>query len=190
MNTQKAILLTIICSFFLTNCQTPLRTARTNLSVETFENLERRLKNTNAKLSFFQKFGPFKYKKTTNQSLQVTKKTLIEYDMFAPQHEGNSPLVIISHGNKSLKEAHRFQAERSFLLFEAITWRTRGLRSFRATHCEAAVLSPQLRAYASPLVVAKESRRLRWIAASLWRFCSSFSTSLFGKLRFRFVRPC
>ncbi len=112
MNILKPILIVILCSLFLTNCQTPLRTSRTSLNVETFDSLERRLKDSNIKLSFFQKFGPFQIKKTTNQNLQVTKNTLISYDMFAPQHKDKSPLIIISHGNKSLKEAHRFQAER------------------------------------------------------------------------------
>jgi dienelactone hydrolase len=77
-----------------------------------FTELERALLKAPVTLDHFDRPGPFKYHVRTNVALQISPREVVVADLAIPDHAANAPLVIISHGNHSRKEAHRYQAER------------------------------------------------------------------------------
>lgn len=56
--------------------------------------------------------GPFSYRLLENYHIKMSPKEDLITDAVVPRIRDKSPLVIIVHGNKSHKEAHRYQAER------------------------------------------------------------------------------
>lgn len=60
-------------------------------------------------LKQLQSRGPLKYSVYKNYQVTISPKLKIKADLFTPNITDRSPLVIISHGNKSTKTAHEFQ---------------------------------------------------------------------------------
>ena len=66
----------------------------------------------NISLATFHKRGPFKYEIIENNLVPISRTQTVLTDLLLPKQKIAAPLIIISHGNKSTKETHRFQAER------------------------------------------------------------------------------
>jgi dienelactone hydrolase len=77
-----------------------------------FRELGDTLKGRDPSLRIFERPGPFTYQVKENVAFRVDDDTTIVGDVVLPDHRAPAPLVIMSHGNHSRKEAHRYQAER------------------------------------------------------------------------------
>lgn len=65
-------------------------------------------------IDLFKAKGPFAYTVKRNQVIKIRtgkRRVTIVYDLAVPANEAKAPLVILSHGNMSRKEAHRYQIE-------------------------------------------------------------------------------
>lgn len=65
-----------------------------------------------ARLADWERQGPLPYRVTENLVIDLGRAGSVVADDVVPAVAGPTPLVIISHGNQSRKEAHRYQAER------------------------------------------------------------------------------
>ncbi len=65
----------------------------------------------NGQIDPFNEPGPFTVRSVLNQTITLAPMDQVLTDMFIPNQNGSSPLIIFVHGNKFSKEAHRSQAE-------------------------------------------------------------------------------
>lgn len=78
----------------------------------TFAELTAELMKREPSLADFDQEGPFKYDVRVNRVFRVTKTDTLVTDVAIPRYRSRAPLVIVSHGNHSRKEAHRSQIQR------------------------------------------------------------------------------
>ena len=77
-----------------------------------FADIKPFLFNINPDVKLFEKKGPFKYKLNKDFDIRVSKREVVNTDIYLSKHEGKAPLVIIQHGNLAHKGVHRNQARR------------------------------------------------------------------------------
>lgn len=66
----------------------------------------------NKKINQFDKQGPFSYKIVENYIINLSPENSLTTDLFLPNINDKSPLVVMVHGNKFNKGVHRQQGER------------------------------------------------------------------------------
>lgn len=109
-------LLTIIISFFcslisLVGCQTTLPPSWSDESHHSFRQFKNELVRFDASLDDFGEIGPFAFQLYENKVLRISDDHEVVVDFAKPKATSRAPLVIIAHGNRSAKEAHRNQIE-------------------------------------------------------------------------------
>jgi pimeloyl-ACP methyl ester carboxylesterase len=81
-------------------------------NARTFGQIEKILKNIRPNIDEFKHSGPIPINVETQLTLSLPGGQSLSYDSIAPKVKSASgPLVILIHGNRSYKEAHRYQAE-------------------------------------------------------------------------------
>ena len=93
----------------LTGCVHPSQNESN--AVYSFKDMPNSITKIDEKQDPYNMPGPFPVKVVINQILTLAPMDQVTTDMFIPDQNGSSPLIIIVHGNKFSKETHRSQAE-------------------------------------------------------------------------------
>ena len=95
----------------LSACQTNINARWREDRPRSFAQLKTEILKFDPDLGEFVEKGPFDYELQENLAFEVGEHGLILADVILSMGNGKAPLVIIVHGNRSAKEAHRYQAE-------------------------------------------------------------------------------
>lgn len=104
-------LVSLFAALWLLHCQSSQEFSWGDDVPKNFQELKNDLLKYDGVLNDFTHPGPFNYIVHEDKVIQITNDLSIVADFAKPKAKGKSPLVIISHGNRSAKEAHRYQIE-------------------------------------------------------------------------------
>ncbi len=102
-------LIYVLLFLFTSSCQTIARRDSNNPS---FGEVAQKIFTKPTDIEHFTKSGPIAFTPFINKHMDLDGLGTITFDYFRSELTGARPLVIISHGNHSWKEAHRYQGER------------------------------------------------------------------------------
>jgi dienelactone hydrolase len=104
--------ITLLTLVFSSNCSTTSHRERSSFKLDSFSELRPYVFSKKPDTRLFMRKGPFSYRVLKNFEIRVTKKDVINTDIYFSKHDEKAPLIIFQHGNLADKDAHRNQARR------------------------------------------------------------------------------
>lgn len=92
-------------------CQTDMNARWRDEEPSSFRQIKEEILRYDPDLGEFTGKGPFEYEMQENAAFDLGQYGTILADVMIARGSGKAPLVIIAHGNRSAKEAHRYQAQ-------------------------------------------------------------------------------
>ena len=105
---------TIICIALILSALgfTGCKTTQTGKTLWGFHQIVLRVLNAPPSMRYFLKDGPFPVTIKEDFLIRVTNEQVVTTDLFLANHDDQSPLVILQHGNRADRFVHRRQAKR------------------------------------------------------------------------------